>query len=172
MHRELLLLGLLRRKEMHGYELNEFIQRDLAACSDMKKPTAYFLLNKMAEQGWIVEESSQVGNRPPRRTYRLTAAGEAAFQRLLRQNLAAYQPPAFPEDTGLAFLEALSRAEAQELLEARRQVLLEQVAAAAAVPEHPGSLQWLVEHRQRHLRAELDWLDTLLARLKSDPLVE
>ena len=33
MDRELLLLGLLRRSDMHGYQLHEFIERDLATVS-------------------------------------------------------------------------------------------------------------------------------------------
>ena len=45
---KLLLLGILRRQEMHGYQLFEFIDRDLAACTNLKKPTAYYLLNRMA----------------------------------------------------------------------------------------------------------------------------
>ena len=35
MERELLLLGFLRRENMHGYKLNEFIERDMAACTDL-----------------------------------------------------------------------------------------------------------------------------------------
>ena len=49
MERQLLLLGLLRREDMHGYRLNEFIERDMAFCTDVKKPTAYYLLDKLAE---------------------------------------------------------------------------------------------------------------------------
>lgn len=55
MERKLLLLGILRQQEMHGYQLYEFIERDLAACTNLTKPTAYYLLNKMAEDNWIVE---------------------------------------------------------------------------------------------------------------------
>ena len=51
MERELLLLGFLRREQAHGYRLNEFIEREMTACTDIKKPTAYFLLDKMAHEG-------------------------------------------------------------------------------------------------------------------------
>ena len=87
MERELLLLGFLRREQAHGYRLNEFIEREMAACTDIKKPTAYFLLDKMAQQGWITMRETREGNRPPRRVYRLTAKGEAQYQKLLRENL-------------------------------------------------------------------------------------
>ena len=72
MERKLLLLGILHRHEMHGYQLFEYIDQGLSACTDLTKPTAYYLLNKMAEDGWITEEQVQEGNRPPRKVYHLT----------------------------------------------------------------------------------------------------
>ncbi|MCE7984422.1 MAG: PadR family transcriptional regulator [Caldilinea sp. CFX5] len=165
MERELLLLGLLRQEEMHGYRLAEFIERDLTTCTDLKKSTAYFLLDKMAKQGWITQSQAQEGNRPPRRVYRITAAGEAQFQRLLRENLASHLPTYFASDVGLAFLDTLAPAEAVALLHQRRSALEEDLAAARAVPQHSGSWQLLVEHRRVYLEAELRWLDEVLGRL-------
>jgi DNA-binding PadR family transcriptional regulator len=170
MERELLLLGVLRRQGMHGYQVHEFIDRYLASCTDLKKPTAYFLLDKLAKAGWITAEQVREGHRPPRRIYRLTTQGEAEFQRLLRENLAAYEPAYFVSDIGVAFLDDVPAGEAQERLHQRRAILAAELAAARAAPQHPGSLQWLVEHRTRHLQAELDWLDEVLGRLRSADL--
>ncbi len=167
MDRKLLLLGVLRQQEMHGYQLYDFIERYLAACTDLKKSTAYYLLNQMAEDGWIVEESQQEGNRPPRRVYRLSPQGQEAFQRLLRENLAGHNPAYFVDDIGVAFSEALDPAEALELLALRRKALTAELEAARAAPQHSGNLQWVIEHQQRHLTTELDWLDELIARLES-----
>lgn len=169
MHRELLLLGLLRQQDMHGYQLNEFIDQALAACSDLKKPTAYFLLDKMAAAGWIKEKRAELTKRPTRRVFTLTAAGEAAFQRLLRENLSAWQPSPFPGDMGLAFADALPSTEAAALLAERRAALVTALAAMQRVPDHGGSLQWVIEHQARHLAAELDWLDSRLAVLRDHP---
>jgi DNA-binding PadR family transcriptional regulator len=169
MHRKLLLLGLLRRQHMHGYQLLEFLEGPLAVCTDLKKPTAYYLLNQMSADGWIEEQVEQEGNRPPRRVYRLTAAGEAQFQALLRQNLAAYTPARFEGDISLAYLDQLPPAEAHRLLEARRHALAAALQAARAAPAHIGSLQLLIDHQQRHLQAELDWLETVLAALPEAP---
>ena len=82
--RELLLLGLLRQSGMHGYRIVEFIERDLAVCTDLKKSNAYFLLDKMAQGGLVTWAEEREGNRPPRRTYQITPAGETQFQKLLR----------------------------------------------------------------------------------------
>jgi DNA-binding PadR family transcriptional regulator len=172
MDHKLLLLGLLRRQGMHGYQLFEFIESALSACTDLKKPTAYYLLNKMAEDGWVAETQQQEGNRPPRRVYQLTPAGEAEFQQLLRTNLASYRAVYFPGDFGLAFLDEIQPAEATLLLEQRRHVLESDLAQAREVPVHGGSLQLVIEHRAHHLQAELAWLDGIMARLSSSNIQE
>lgn len=172
MDRELLLLGLLRHGGIHGYRLNEFINRDLAYCTDLKKPTAYHLLAKMAEQGWIVVlDEQQEGNRPPRRIYEITAEGETVFQRLLRENLAAHTPTRFTGDIGIAFMDALPAAEREQLLAQRRAGLAAELEVLKSTPAdaHRGSLALLITHQIRHLTAELDWLDEILAQLAGHP---
>lgn len=167
MDRELLLLGLLRQGDMHGYRLIEFIERELSTCTDLKKSTAYFVLDKMVAQGWITRSEEREGNRPPRRVYHITAAGEAQFFALLRENLARHAPPVFGGDIGLAFLDAVDPHEAIELLAVRRAALVADLEAARAVPPHAGAWQLLIDHRVIHLEGELRWLDDVLARLAS-----
>jgi DNA-binding PadR family transcriptional regulator len=167
MEKKLLLLGLLRRQEMHGYQLNEFIDNNLALCTDLKKPTAYYLLDQMAKDGWITAESVQEGNRPPRRVYRLTENGEAAFQQLLREGLSSYQPVNFPGDIGLAFLDWLTPAEAQPLLEQQKSHLTARLEQIRAIPAHAGSLGLIFSHQIQHLQAELAWMDEVIVNLSS-----
>lgn len=164
MGRELLLLGLLRQARMYGYQLHAFLERDLATCTDLKKPTAYFLLDKMTKQGWITQAEEREGNRPPRRVYQVTAEGEQQFQRLLRDNLGGYSMSRFAGDVGLAFADALAPREVLDLLQQRRAALVADLAAAHAVPRHDGSIQFVVEHRIAHLEAEVRWLDDVMAR--------
>ncbi|MCS7061367.1 MAG: PadR family transcriptional regulator [Anaerolineae bacterium] len=165
--RALLLLGILRRQDMHGYRLHEFIDTNLAVCADLKKATAYFLLDKMAAEGWVSYEQVQEGNRPPRRVYRITPAGEQAFQRLIRANLATYASMRFPGDVGLAFLDDLKPTEAVHLLRQRRAAMLDALTALQSAPEHAGTAQLIIEHQRRHLAAELDWLDEVIARVEA-----
>ncbi|MBE2266928.1 MAG: helix-turn-helix transcriptional regulator [Anaerolinea sp.] len=166
--RELLLLGLLRRENMHGYKLNEFIENDLAICTDLKKPTAYFLLDKMAKQGWIEQyDETQSGGRPPRRMFRITAAGESVFQDLLRARLKTFDPARFTADPALAFVDALDSAEAHALLSQRRAGLAAELDTMRAVPEHPGTFGFVIAHRIAHLEAELRWIDDVIAHLRA-----
>lgn len=166
--RELLLLGLLRRQKMHGYQLNEFLLGELSICANIKKPTAYYLLRKMSDQGWIAESVEQEGNRPPRRVYRMTPQGEAAFQRLLRETLPVYAPTYFENDLPLAYLDELPPEEARRLLEQRHEQLRQAQQALEQTPSHAGSVQWLIEHQRRHLRLEVELLSEILAQFGQD----
>ncbi len=165
MNRKLLLLGILRQQQMHGYELHDFIDKNLASCTDMKKSTAYYLLKKMEEAGLISQEIKQEGNRPPRQVYQLTPTGETEFQRLLRENLSRYSNVFFSDDIGLVFLDILEPAEALQLLNKRRDALMQELTAAEKISAHQGSLQLVFDHLVHHLTSELAWMDAVVLRL-------
>jgi DNA-binding PadR family transcriptional regulator len=168
MERKLLLLGMLRMQEMHGYLINEFIDTHLGSSGvHLKKATAYHLLNTMTDDGWITYREEQEGNRPPRRVYAITSDGEAAFQQMLRESLANYKPAEFRSDIALAFLDMLPTDEAISLLQKRRvaiEDLLEPIHTFGG--HHGGGLQLMIEHQVRHLTAELEWLDEVISRIK------
>ncbi|MGB9672805.1 MAG: PadR family transcriptional regulator [Anaerolineales bacterium] len=164
-NQKLLLLGLLRHQKMHGYQLFEFIERNLATCTDIKKPTAYFLLHQMENDGWVRIEHAQEGNRPPRKIFVLTEAGERAFWQLLTKNLSHYFTVAFPTDIGLAFLDQLKPSEAIQLLQIRKQSLFEALERIKVIPIHSGSTQLLIDHQKAFLEFELNWLEALLDSL-------
>lgn len=164
MDRELLLLGLIRRTHMYGYQIHEFIERNLATCTELKKPTAYFLLDKLVKQGWLIQSEVREGQRPPRQIYQITAVGEAQFQRLLRENLVHYAITRFTGDIGLAFADALPAAEVVALLDQRRSTMHAALNAVRAAPHHESSFQLIVDHYSAHLEAELIWLDRMIAR--------
>ena len=165
MERELLLLGLLKKEEMHGYQLHEFIDNYMQTCVDLKKSTAYYLLDKMTKDRYVTRTEEREGNRPMCRVYHLTASGEARYLALLRQNLSAYLPARFPGDTAFPFLDALPPEEAADLLSQRRAAMALSLAKVEQAPLHEGSLQLMLEHHRVHLQSELAWLDSLIARL-------
>lgn len=164
---KLLLLGLLRHQEMYGYQLYEFLDNNLGMCVQLKKPTAYKLLNQMAEDGWITAREEQEGNRPTRRVYVITPKGETAFHELLRQSLISYQAAEFLSDIGLMFLDALSGQEAIPLLEQRRAAVYALLQEVESYPPHPGSVQFMIEHQRRHYAAEVAWIDDVINQVKS-----
>jgi len=163
---ELLLLGLLKKQSMYGYQLLEFIDRAMLACNTLKRPTAYFLLEKMERLGWIHSEEEKDGKRPPRKVFTLTPDGEAAYLRLLRENLAKFTPTSFSGDFGMIFIDDIDQSEAIMLLEDRRVALTNERDRISLAPQHDGKTGWMLEHLRFHLDHELDWLEEVLKRLK------
>src|SRR6476469_917285 len=85
--RSLILLGLLMSQSQHGYQINEFIERNLSAITDMKKPTAYATLDKLSQSGYIDIQLEQEGNRPTRKVYSINESRRNYFYQLLINNL-------------------------------------------------------------------------------------
>lgn len=174
MDRQLLLLGLLRGQQMHGYQINEFIDEQMAFCVELKRSTAYYLLDRLCRDGYVAEETERPGNRPERRVYRITSAGEARFQELLRQNLGSYSPPTYAEDIGVIFQAQLPAGEAAQLLRVRRARILTHQARLEALRDtlpDDGHLS-VIDHHLAHVAAELGWVDGLIAAREARAALE
>ncbi len=165
--RTLLLLGMLRIESQHGYQLNEFIEHNLGRITDMKKPTAYALLERLEQSGAIESRLEQEGARPPRKVYTITAQGKALFVQLLTETLASATPYIIAGDVGLMFLDALPLNEAVALLQRRLDSVREQLDAISRVPAHKLGLgiDLAIEHQLVLLRADEVWLSDLMQRL-------
>lgn len=165
--RALLLLGMLRTQSQHGYQINDFIERTLGRVTYMKKPTAYAILERLSQGGYVSVRSEQEGNRPPRKVYSITATGEKLFDDLLRTTLPELEPITAPGDIALMFLDDLPHAEAESLLCERLAKLDEMIALHENAPRHEYSIgvDLALERHIALLRADRDWLRTVLARL-------
>lgn len=166
MEKKVLLLGMLRLQDMHGYQLNELLTARAATAVSLSKANAYKLLKKMAVDGWVTSYEEQAGNRPTRRVYTLTPAGEAAFQRLLRASLRDYTPAEFPGVVALNFLDELPPHEAHALLAQRRAKVAAHFQELDDLPADAHDNHLSVAYLHRHYAAELAWLDDLMARLQ------
>lgn len=75
----LLLLGLISRREMYGYELLAELRRQTDAVVDLPEGTVYPALRRLERQGLISGHWVEVGEAPRRRYYALTSDGERAL---------------------------------------------------------------------------------------------
>ncbi|MGH2487700.1 MAG: helix-turn-helix transcriptional regulator [Ktedonobacterales bacterium] len=166
--RALLLLGALTVRSQHGYQINDFIER--CRVTDLKKPTAYALLDRLVAAGHISVRTEQEGNRPVRKVYTLTATGHALFADLLRENLATPDTGTGSGDIGLMFLDYLPRAEAAHYLRQRLDQLDYALADTTVVPPHGGHLTVNValEHQTALRRADRNWLAALVERFEAE----
>jgi DNA-binding PadR family transcriptional regulator len=157
---ELLLLGLLSDSAMHGYQLNEVIEKHLPMLWDLKPSTAYSRLDRLAARGLVATTTKRVGRRPERKVYDLTTVGRERFFELLRENMRT------AHDLGILFSRALSPAEVHSLLRERRDATAEQRPYHLAMIEsHPADSvgRRISERALAHLDVELKWLDGVLA---------
>lgn len=165
--RSLLLLGLLKMQSQHGYQINEFIEKNMARVTDMKKATAYAILDRLSDAGYITVHSEQEGNRPPRKVYSITPTGEEQFFALLRTNLSEADPMLFPSSIGLMFLDHLPRPDVVACLNARLAAVEERIASFERAPKHRYNLgaSLAVEHLLTLMQADRDWLVRTLEQL-------
>jgi DNA-binding PadR family transcriptional regulator len=167
MEKRLLLLGLLLSHDMHGYQLNEVLQHNPGIPISLKKSNAYKLLNDMETDGWVTHQKEQEGNRPPRRVYTVTKKGEAAFYRLLRENLSAYPTPEFPGVVGLDFVHMLPTEEVVALLDQRYQAVEAKFQQLDGVSAEIRQSHLTVEYLHHYYATELQWLAEVVNRLRT-----
>ena len=165
---QLLILGLLRMQDMHGYQIAEMIESHFSASTRIKKPTLYDTLKKLRADGLVTSREEQEGNRPPRTVYTLTPEGEQKFLLLLKESISTYAEPDLRDEAALMFLEALSSGEVRLLLEDRRMSLSAVIEDQPQTDPHDGALRVISNRRAHHLRAELAWLDEILDELADE----
>jgi DNA-binding PadR family transcriptional regulator len=167
MEKRLLLLGLLLSHDMHGYQLNEVLQGNPGIPITLKKSNAYKLLNDMERDGWVTHQKEQEGNRPPRRVYTVTEEGEAAFNRLLRENLSTYPSPEFPGVVGLDFVYMLPTEEAVALLDQRYQAIEAKAQQLDEVSAEIRQSHLTIEYLHHYYATELQWLAQVINHLRT-----
>ena len=169
MDHTLLVLGLLKLQEMHGYQLSDLIDRRLKYLTDLKKPTLYHILGKLKDAEYVTQSVSREGNRPERYTYRLTKSGAARFGELLRQNLQDAHMAYFNDDIGLLFLSEVAAPDARAYLEQKRASVdqrLTEIARGVAAHTPGTPPYYTLRHHELHLKTERAWIDELLVQLK------
>ncbi len=70
------LLLLLRQDASHGYNLVEELSRFGFDRAALDPSIVYRALREMEQEGWVTSQWDTAGSGPPRRVYRVTAAGE------------------------------------------------------------------------------------------------
>lgn len=167
MEKKLMLLGLLRAGESHGYRLMEMLDRHIGSSTDLKKPTAYRLLEEMMRDGWLIYRDEKEGRRPTRRVFTITSAGRKQFIKLLSRSLERYQPAVYQHDIGLMFVDALSPEEVVRQLRKRLKIInLHREEYSGLISEHAGSS--IVEHQLNHLELDCTYIEKLINHFEEE----
>ncbi|MCW5806614.1 MAG: PadR family transcriptional regulator [Deltaproteobacteria bacterium] len=172
----LLVLGVVRIfQPVHGYDVRrELMSWHAADWASVAPGSIYNALKSLTRDGVLeVVDTNQVGGRPERTTYRLTARGEQEFAEMLRDTWWTVRHPTDPFAAGVALISFMKRDEAIAALEARIahiQGQLEHAEHAIAqiddveTPAHVRELMRLLNVR---LGSEIAWARALIPLLRS-----
>src|ERR1700694_5139622 len=173
----LAVLGLLRERAMHPYEMQR--QLHLRHTDDLlalKRGSLYHAINQLQRDGFIEPvETSREGRWPERTVYRITPDGDDELLVWLRDLLSTpvREPSQFM--AALAHILQLNPTDALEQLQMRVVNLEATVAAWLAVEHGIGGLIGRgsileVESARRLAQAELDWVRSLIDDLRAGRL--
>jgi DNA-binding PadR family transcriptional regulator len=166
---ELAILGLLKERPMHGYELRKQLSQKLGLFWTVSFGSLYPTLKKLEHRG-VVEKVTPAGDERPRRKqeYRITAAGEDDFLALLGEfDASALEEEKFP--LRLAFFRYLKPEIRLRLLERRRAYLEDRLAQGERALQRALRLRAdtytvaLMRHGVNGFNSDIAWLDDLIA---------
>lgn len=173
---ELALLGFLRQRPMHGYEIYQRLTdpAGLWVIWRMKQSQLYALLDRLEAEGYITATLKPQEARPPRKVFRLTKGGREIFLAWARS------PVLHGRDIRLDFLAKFyfARREgpevAEQLIEHQRTAcwnwLTEQRSHARAIQD-ARSDEWLIcQFRIGQIEAILAWLDKCADLVTAGPI--
>jgi len=168
---ELLFLGLLREKSMHGYEIKTRIKEILSIFAGVDLQSVYYPLQILEKKGLVAKRSAKSGRRPQRLVYCLTPKGQGRFEELLNKSLLDFKRPQFTLDLSLYFLNYLDSPMAKRRLRARIYILKRISRGLRQMLDNlrnkkPLSLYYIVEHNLRMLETEARFLAKFTATLK------
>ncbi|MCR2822866.1 PadR family transcriptional regulator [Lederbergia panacisoli] len=168
-HRSLLLLGLLMSDSQHGYQIHDFVEKNLTFISNMKKATAYSLLDKLSKEGLIDVSVEYDGNRPPRKVYSINESGRKQFYHLLEINLSAAENIFYEGDIGFMFLDQLPLDKSIEFLQKKHEMLREiyNTITHLSIHECSSGVTIAMNHKKRMLEAELSFITETIQQLNN-----
>jgi DNA-binding PadR family transcriptional regulator len=120
------ILGLLAEAPLHGYAVHAAFEERLGEFWELNYGQVYQVLTALERQGLVVATDEQVGRRPTRKVYALSAKGRDAFGSWLAHGAPRSKP--FRDDLFLRLLFAgnASPARLASLIDAQLQAAQEQ----------------------------------------------
>lgn len=164
---DLVVLSLLRERPMHGYELNQELERREARdWAGISRPQVYYSLKKLASSGRVHRAEGESKAGPERQVFRISAAGRRALSAALAREEWAIQRPAPPFLTWLILSGNTQPEDRLRLIRRRRTFLEDQLArerqTLGEILADTGTMVVVAAHVVRLVirqwEVELEWL--------------
>jgi DNA-binding PadR family transcriptional regulator len=173
LEQELVLLGLLKERPKHGYELKKEVKEISSLFAGLDSQSIYYPLKAMEKKDFLIKRASKLGKRPERLVYKLTPKGEARFKNLLTHSFLYFKKPQFSLDLCLFFLNHVKPKVARRRLRARMLILdklsreLRQTVNSLEKNRKPFSLSHILRHNLEMVETEKRFLSNLITTLSS-----
>ncbi|HEX6330989.1 MAG TPA: helix-turn-helix transcriptional regulator [Actinomycetota bacterium] len=162
---ELAILGLLKERSMHGYQLSKRLTDTLGGFWRVSYGSLYPSLKRLERQGAVeqVFDEQEVGRR--KNVYRITEKGEALFRELLEEAGSDATTEENRFRVRVAFFKYLAPESRIRLLERRRAFLEERLdTLAASLATHRDTYTVsLMQHGRETTEQDIAWLNGLIA---------
>jgi DNA-binding PadR family transcriptional regulator len=166
----MMILGVVRwMQPVHGYDVRrELLSWSADKWANLQPGSIYHALRKLTEEGQLrAVATEQVGARPARTKYEITAKGEAEFQNLLRGQWWTVADVIDPFLAAFSFLPVLPRQEASAALRNRARLLRTEVASLRSAMESGWMLQkpryvsWMWRLTMVRAEGEIAWCEEI-----------
>jgi DNA-binding PadR family transcriptional regulator len=171
---KLVVLGILKRKPLHGYEIKRIIQEEMGDWTNIAFGSIYFALQQLTKDGCIKPSGPEKQNaRPAKIVYEITPQGEKEFLALLDDVWKTHERQYYALDMALFFAPYVKKTDREKYL---RQQLAVIKHAYSHVKKHreeemaashfPLETDAIFNHTLHHMKAEYSWLRWLLEKMR------
>ncbi|MGE5595489.1 MAG: PadR family transcriptional regulator [Hyphomicrobiales bacterium] len=170
---EYMVLSLLSLQPMHGYEMLCYLDDEgLMAVCPVEQSTLYTYLRNVEARGLVDWTEERVGQRPPRKIYRLTESGRALIDSWLRRPVERMREVRLEFLVKLFFLRQIDPAAHHQLIAAQIAVC-ESYLDDLGRRELPTAFSRLVARSKRSAaEATLGWLKAYAYELEQEQIRE
>ena len=161
-----ILLGLLYRQRMHGYDLYKELARleGVGMIWRIKQSMVYAILDKLEREALLVGQRIQAETRPDRKEYQLTPAGKEVFLQWVSHPVQHGREMRQDFLARLYFAQLVNPETTQELLEGQtdacRQWLESFNQSILELNENQTFEKLVIQFRIQQTEAMLKWLDS------------
>jgi DNA-binding PadR family transcriptional regulator len=121
---ELVVLGFLNQKPMHGYQLHQEIEKTgMEIWAEVKLSSIYNTLNRLEVKHMVEAKREKPGKMPERSVYHVTKGGKEKLASLLEQVLSDNRIRPANLMLGIFFIKGLPKRKALECLKAKVELM-------------------------------------------------
>jgi len=174
MTKETLILGLLKKKPMSGYDVKQLIEEELTNFAPISSGSLYHTLKALEKRGFVTNTVVKDGPHPEKRIYQITPKGAETFDKLISQNVTNFERPLLSLDVSLYFLDEANNT---KFLDHMRKLLsklkayhkrAEKFRDTLSKKGAPYNIKSIPEHYLAHSRAEIAFLEEFIRNMESE----